>query len=185
MVKNNIANILTLIRLFLIPAFIIAVWYQKPLMALVIFTTAGLTDAVDGYVARRYNQVSQFGKILDPIADKALLITAFVFIFNSAFQIKFPFWYVVLVISRDIYILIGSFIIYFIKGYLNVNPSPFGKATTFFQISTVIYTLLSNIDIRFYNEIVYDGLLGITFLFMVLSALTYTYDGFKQLGMVK
>lgn len=167
------------------PAFIISVWYQKPLIALVIFTTAGLTDAIDGYIARKFNQVSQFGKILDPIADKTLLISAFVFIFNSQLQIKFPFWYVVLVISRDLYILSGSLIIYFIKGYLKVSPSIFGKATTFFQIATVIYTLLSNINLSFYNEIVYEGLLATTFLFMVLSTLTYTYDGFKQLGMTK
>lgn len=185
MVRNNIANILTLTRLFLVPAFIIAIWYQKPLIALIIFTTAGLTDALDGYVARKFNQVSQFGKILDPIADKALLISAFVFIFNSQLQIKFPFWYVVLVISRDLYILAGSFIIYFIKGYLKVNPSIFGKATTFFQIATVIYTLLANINLNFYNEFIYDALLSTTFLFMILSSLTYTYDGFRQLGMVK
>lgn len=185
MLKSNLANILTLIRLLLVPVFIIALWYQKPFIAFVIFTVAGITDAIDGYIARKFNQVSQFGKIVDPIADKTLLVSAFIFIFNSQLPIKFPFWFVVLVISRDLYILAGSLLIYFIKGYLKVNPSVFGKATTFFQITTVIYTLLSNIDISFYNEVFYDTLLGITLLFMVLSTLTYTYDGFRQLNMTK
>jgi len=185
LIKSNLANILTLIRLLLVPVFIIAIWYQKPFIALVVFTVAGLTDAIDGYIARKFNQVSQFGKIVDPIADKTLLVSAFIFIFNSQLPIKFPFWFVVLVISRDLYILAGSLLIYFIQGYLRVNPSVFGKATTFLQITTVIYTLLSNVNVNFYNELLYDTLIGITLLFMVLSTLTYTYDGFRQLNMTK
>ncbi|MDQ7055123.1 MAG: CDP-alcohol phosphatidyltransferase family protein [Persephonella sp.] len=65
---------------------------------------AGLTDALDGFVARRFNQITTLGKILDPIADKALLISSFVFIYTSDLAVKFPYWYVVIVISRDIYI---------------------------------------------------------------------------------
>ncbi|MGC8942053.1 MAG: CDP-alcohol phosphatidyltransferase family protein [Sulfurihydrogenibium sp.] len=185
LIKNNVANILTLIRLILVPAFIIAIWYNKPLTALVLFTFAGLTDAVDGYIARKFNQVTLLGKILDPIADKTLLVSAFLFIFNSQLSIKFPFWFVVLVISRDVYILAGSVLIYLVKGSIKVNPTVFGKATTFFQITTVIYILLANINLNLYNDFVYYGLIGITFLFMVLSTMTYTYYGFKQLGMVK
>lgn len=178
----GLANKLTLLRIFLVPLFIILLGYNQPLYALIVFTIAGLTDAIDGYIARKRDEITLFGKIVDPIADKTLLLSAFIFIYNSNLVYKFPFWFVVLVISRDMYILLGSALIYLIKGHLKVNPSVFGKATTFFQIGTVIYTLTINIDSRLYNEVVYDGLIGITVFMMVLSVLRYTYDGISQLN---
>lgn len=178
----NLPNLLTLLRIILVPVFITFLWYNMPLFALITFAIAGLTDAVDGYLARKYNQETQLGKILDPIADKTLLVSAFVFIFNSDLFIKFPFWFILLAISRDIYILAGSFLIYLIKGSLKVKPSFFGKMTTFLQIFTVIYTLISNVFPNLYNHLFYESALIITFIVMVLSLLTYTYDGIKQLN---
>lgn len=178
----GLANKLTLLRIFLVPIFIILIGYSEPLYALIVFTVAGLTDAIDGYVARKRNEITQFGKIVDPIADKTLLLSAFVFIYNSSLMYKFPFWFVVLVISRDVYILLGSFLIYLIKGHLKVNPSIFGKMTTFLQIGTVIYVLGSNIYGGIYNSYIYDILLGITVFMMVLSILRYSYDGINQLN---
>ncbi|ACD66233.1 MAG TPA: CDP-alcohol phosphatidyltransferase family protein [Sulfurihydrogenibium sp.] len=178
----NLPNLLTLLRIILVPVFITFLWYNMPLFALITFAIAGLTDAVDGYLARKYNQETQLGKILDPIADKTLLVSAFVFIFNSDLFIKFPFWFILLAISRDIYILAGSFLIYLIKGSLRVRPSFFGKMTTFLQIFTVIYTLISNVFPNLYNHLFYESALIITFIVMVLSLLTYTYDGIKQLN---
>ena len=178
----NLPNFLTLLRIILVPVFITFLWYNMPLFALIVFTLAGLTDAIDGYIARRYNQETQLGKILDPIADKTLLVCAFVFIFNSNLSIKFPFWFVLSAISRDVYILVGSFLIYLIKGSLRVRPSFFGKMTTFLQIFTVIYTLIANVFTNLYNGLIYETALIITFTFMVLSLLTYTYDGIRQLN---
>jgi len=178
----NLPNFLTLLRIILVPVFITFLWYNMPLFALITFTIAGLTDAIDGYLARKYNQETQLGKILDPIADKTLLISAFVFIFNSDLSIKFPFWFILFAISRDIYILVGSFLIYLIKGSLKVKPSFFGKMTTFLQIFTVIYVLISNVFTNLYNHLFYETALIITFIVMVLSVLTYTYDGIKQLN---
>lgn len=178
----GLANKLTLLRIFLVPVFIILLGYNQPLYALIVFTVAGLTDAIDGYIARKRNEITLFGKIVDPIADKTLLLSAFIFIYNSSLSYKFPFWLVVLVISRDMYILLGSALIYLMKGHLKVNPSVFGKATTFFQIGTVIYTLTVNIDERLYSKVVYDVLTGITVMMMVLSVLRYTYDGMSQLN---
>lgn len=178
----EIPNILTILRIILVPMFIIFIWYNLSVYALITFIVAGLTDALDGYIARKFKQETQLGKILDPIADKALLISAFIFLFNSKLQIKLPFWFVVIVISRDIYILAGSFLIYILKGYLKVKPSTFGKATTFFQIILIIYVLVSNIDISLYNERLFYTILSFNILFLALSTLTYTYDGLTQLN---
>jgi len=175
----GLANQLTILRLLMVPLFIVLIGYNKPLYALIIFFLAGVTDALDGYIARSRNQITKLGKILDPIADKALLVSAFIFIYNSNLEIKFPYWFVVLVISRDIYILLGSAIVYYIKGHLEVRPSIFGKATTFFQILTVIIVLSANvvkIPILFIDSIIY-----ITAGFTILSFITYTFDGLKQL----
>ncbi|NPA53414.1 MAG: CDP-diacylglycerol--glycerol-3-phosphate 3-phosphatidyltransferase [Aquificae bacterium] len=175
----GLANQLTILRIFLVPIFIICLGYNKPLCALAVFTLAGITDALDGYVARKFNQVTTLGKILDPIADKALLISSFIFIYNSDLNVKFPFWFVVLVISRDVYILVGAAIIYLIKGHLDVKPSIFGKMTTFFQILTVVFVLLANIVNIPETLIMY--LIYITTFFTIISAITYTYEGITQL----
>ncbi len=175
----GLANQLTILRIFLIPVFIIFIGYNKPLYALLVFIIAGITDALDGFVARKFNQITTIGKVLDPIADKALLLSAFIFIYNSNLDIKFPFWYVVIVISRDVYILFGSLIIYLLKGHLTVKPSIFGKLTTFFQILSVVVVLLANITyIPF--EVIYSTIYIAT-IFTLISALGYTYDGLRQL----
>jgi len=175
----SLANQITIFRIFLIPVFIILIGYNKPLYALIVFVIAGLTDALDGFIARKFNQITTLGKILDPIADKALLVSSFVFIYTSDLQVKFPYWYVVIVISRDVYILLGSALIYFMRGYLDVKPSIFGKATTFFQILSVVVVLLANIT-EVPLEIV-NGVIYTASFFTILSTLTYTYDGFQYL----
>jgi len=175
----NLANLLTIIRIFLIPVFIILIGYNKPLWALIVFAIAGLTDALDGYIARKFNQETLLGKILDPIADKSLLISSFIFIYNSDLKVKFPFWYVVIVISRDMFILLGSLVIYFIKGNLKIEPSIFGKATTFFQILSIITILLANIIPI--NKFIIDSVIYVSSIFTILSAITYLNTGLEQL----
>ena len=164
------------------PFFIIFIGYNKPLYALLIFILAGLTDALDGYIARKFNQITNLGKILDPIADKVLLVSAFIFIYNSNFEIKFPYWFVVLVISRDIYLVAGSTLIYFFKGFVKVKPSIFGKATTFLQILAVISVLIVNIFLLPAEYLIYlDYIIYTTAFFSILSAVDYTYKGLSQL----
>jgi len=175
----SIANYITVFRIFLIPVFIIFLGYGKPLYALVVFMVAGLTDALDGFIARKFNQITTLGKILDPIADKALLISSFVFIYVSDLPVKFPYWFVVIVISRDVYILLGSALIYLLKGYLDVRPSIFGKATTFFQILSVVVVLVANI-IQI-PELAVECCIYTAAFFTVLSTITYTYDGIQHL----
>ncbi len=174
-----IANWITIFRIFLIPIFIIFIGYNKPLYALFVFILAGLTDAIDGFLARKLNQITYLGRVLDPIADKALLISSFIFIYNSNLPVRFPYWYVVLVISRDIYLLVGAAVIYFLKGGVRIRPSIFGKLTTFFQILSVIIVLVANIWFIPY-WVVKLSIYAATF-FTVLSTITYTHDGISQL----
>ncbi|WP_457623479.1 CDP-diacylglycerol--glycerol-3-phosphate 3-phosphatidyltransferase [Persephonella sp.] len=175
----GLANQLTIFRILLVPVFVIFIGYNKPLYALITFFIAGLTDALDGFIARKFNQVTTLGKILDPIADKTLLVCSFIFIYNSDMSIKFPFWYVVLVISRDIYILLGSGVIYFLKGNLEIKPSIFGKATTFFQILSVITVLVANI---YPIDMIYvEGVIYTATVFTIFSAITYFQEGLQKL----
>ncbi|RUM60185.1 MAG: CDP-diacylglycerol--glycerol-3-phosphate 3-phosphatidyltransferase [Persephonella sp.] len=175
----NIANILTLVRIFLVPLFIISLGYNKPILALIIFTIAGITDALDGFIARRFKQETTLGKVLDPIADKSLLISSFIFIYNSKLDVKFPYWFVIIAISRDIFILLGSSIIYIIKGYLKVEPNIFGKATTFFQILSIITVLLANIT--YIPTILIQAIIFVTTAFTLISTFVYLQQGLKQL----
>lgn len=161
------------------PIFIIFIGYDRPLYALIVFIIAGITDALDGYIARKFNMITNLGKILDPIADKTLLVSAYIFIYNSHLEIKFPYWLVVIVISRDIYLLAGAAFIYFFKGSVKVKPSFFGKATTFFQILSVIAVLLANIFI--YPTYILDIIFYIAAGFTLLSAILYTRYGLNQL----
>ncbi len=147
--------------------------------ALLVFILAGITDALDGFLARKLNQITYLGKILDPIADKALLITSFVFIYTSSLEVKFPFWYVVIVISRDIYLVAGAILIYFLKGGVKINPSLFGKLTTFFQIASIIVILVANI--LFIPMYLVNITIYLATLFTILSTINYTNEGIKQL----
>lgn len=145
------ATYLTLLRILLVPVLISAIAYHdksSDLMrysALAVFTLGCLTDAVDGYVARAFKQKTSLGTLLDPLADKLLLVSAFLSIaIQPAFDLKPPLWIVILVISRDVLIVIGLLILFFTTGKIEVSPNLLGKTTTFFQMLTVIFLLLQN-----------------------------------------
>jgi len=147
----NLPNKLSLARLFLAPVFVITVLYHRqdnPLFAylpLIVFLTAIITDAIDGYVARRYNQTTRLGVILDPLADKFLLIVAFITLAltkAAAPSLRIPAWVAIIVITRDIFIVMGSLIIYLMFGYIEFKPSMPGKITTVFQMLTILAVLI-------------------------------------------
>src|SRR4029078_286802 len=110
----TVPNLLTVFRMVLIPVFVSLLFSQRVVLALAVFVSAGVTDGLDGLLARRFNQKSQLGTILDPIADKPVLVTAVVFLsLRSVFpqplpsHLPIPFWVTVSVISRDVFILVG------------------------------------------------------------------------------
>lgn len=128
----------------LIPVFVTLLFYQRFVLALVVFVVAGLTDGLDGLLARRFDQRSQLGTILDPIADKLMLVTAFVVLsMKSVFpqplpkHLPIPFWVTVAVISRDVFIVVGAAAINIMTGFRGFRPSLLGKINTTVQIIAI------------------------------------------------
>lgn len=136
-------NLLTLLRLIFIPFIVIAVQQQKHAWALGIFVAAGITDGLDGLLARVFNQKTVLGQYLDPIADKLLLSTMFLVL--SLFHIiRWPV--TVLVFSRDILIVIVCTLLYATGAMKIFRPSLLGKANTVAQIATVLFALLAEVS---------------------------------------
>ncbi len=143
----SFANKVTVIRIVMIPFFIMAVIYYTPqreyfrYLSFGLFLLAVVTDIIDGYIARTRHQKTKAGSILDPLADKMLLISAFICLYMTSDQwgqVHFPLWFVLAIISRDVVLLIGSMLIYVMHGDLLITPSRWGKTATFFQILSVI-----------------------------------------------
>jgi cardiolipin synthase (CMP-forming) len=140
------ANQLTLLRMLLIPAFVILVLYGHLGWALLVFAFAGLTDGLDGLIARASGQKTTLGAWLDPMADKLLLVSTFVVLTlpGLGLENRLPIWLTVLVISRDIVIVLTVAIISFAIGPRTFRPSIFGKIATATYILTAVVAMLYN-----------------------------------------
>lgn len=146
----TIPNLLTVLRMMLIPVFVSLLFYKLYAWALLVFVLAGLTDGLDGLLARRFNQRSSLGTVLDPIADKLMLVTSFVVLsLPNTFpqplprHLPIPFWTTALVISRDVFILVGATAIHLVTGFRRFRPSWLGKVNTTVQILAIIYILVA------------------------------------------
>lgn len=141
----TVPNFLSLLRILAVPFFAIAVWYGRPWAACALFAGAGLTDLLDGFIARRFNQKSDLGALLDPAADKLLMTTAFVLLTWRAEHMVAPIppWVAILAITRDVVI---SFVALFgMQSDVNrLRPSILGKATTATQLIAISMGLLIN-----------------------------------------
>ena len=142
----TLANQLTLLRLLLIPVFVLAVVYGRFGWALVAFAAAGLTDALDGLAARRANQKTSLGAWLDPAADKLLLVTTFIVLTlpNLGLPNRIPLWLTILVISRDVAIVLTVAVVNLAIGPRTFRPSPLGKAATALFLVTGVTVLFFN-----------------------------------------
>ncbi len=140
------ANQLTLLRMLLIPGFVILVVYGYLGWALLVFAFAGLTDGLDGLIARRAGQKTTLGAWLDPMADKLLLVSTFVVLTVPGLGLanRLPIWLTVVVISRDVVIVLTVAIISLAVGPRTFRPSVFGKIATATYILTAVITLLYN-----------------------------------------
>jgi cardiolipin synthase len=171
----NLPNFLTLIRIIAIPFFLVLLASHLYLDALAVFIIGGLTDALDGAVARVMNQKTSLGAYLDPLADKLLVISSFVMLGMIG---GLPLWLVVLVVSRDVIILFGYGMLYFLVGDRpKVQPTWLGKTSTFFQLFTVGFALVVLHDPKLLYLGVHDALVFVTSLTTVLSGLQYVYRG--------
>jgi cardiolipin synthase (CMP-forming) len=184
----TLPNVLTVFRMALIPVFVSLLFYQKFLLALGVFIIAGITDGLDGLLARRFHQQSPLGRILDPIADKMMLVTSFVVLSMRGVypipipkHLPIPFWVTITVISRDVFILVGAAAINMVTGFRAFQPSLPGKVSTVVQIvslATVMLAAQTRIGTGYYLPTVYASVFalalisGIHYIFFVSRLLT-------------
>ncbi|MGE3467438.1 MAG: CDP-alcohol phosphatidyltransferase family protein [Pyrinomonadaceae bacterium] len=175
----TIPNLLTFLRMGLIPLFAILLVYHRSGWALLVFTIAGVSDGIDGFIARRFKQESVLGVIIDPIADKLLMTTAFVMLTLPSVMghgrfLPVPFWVTATVIGRDVMIVTVAGAINVMTGFRGFKPSWLGKASTFVQVVAVIMILIaaSYPELRgFYLPTVYT----VTAAFAVFSGIHYIF----------
>lgn len=194
----TLPNKITIGRICLIPVFVMfALYYGRsvehgaPLefyrwVAVGVFFIAAASDGIDGYIARKYHQVSRLGMVLDPIADKGLLLSGLITLSVSQWQYEFPLWFPVLVITRDVVVVAGVVVLQFVLGEIKVKPSILGKLTTFAQMAAICAvmlwpnvggrTMLLGIEVR-----VLDWPVAIAGLLTLLSGLGYIRWGLKLL----
>ncbi len=178
------ANKITVLRILLVPLFAYAIlsyresgheWQRW--LALVAFGLAAVLDGVDGFIARRFHQKSELGAILDPTADKLLLATGVVLLsFEHAHLNRLPLWLILVIISRDAFLLLGLMIVHITCGKCDVRPRWTGKVATVLQMSCVLWALLKlNVQIQTYVAAAAASL-------TLISGLQYFYDGVRQLS---
>ncbi len=179
------ANKITILRILLIPFFVVLVLYYAQngrelyrLLAVLCFAVAAICDGVDGYIARRYNQRSELGAILDPLADKLLLVSGIVLLSfdHRPYLDSVPLWLTGTIIGRDMLLLIGLVVIQVTVGKFTVRPRVVGKVATVLQMVLVLWILL---------EWDRHWLLSLTVgaaLCTGISGLLYVWDGSRQLS---
>jgi len=176
----NLPNLLTLIRILLIPLFVILIINQSFSWALIIFALAGITDGIDGLIARITRQRTELGAYLDPIADKLLLSAGFI---TLAIIEMLPSWLAVIVIARDMIILLGILVMILTHIPPRIEPSWIGKITTSLQISTILLVLMAHYGI-FLKHLATIAIYG-TMVFTILSGAHYIYLGTRMVNQKK
>jgi len=165
-------NQLTLARMAFLPFIVIKLLDHHYGGALILFVIAGMSDGLDGLLARRLHQQTLLGQYLDPIADKMLLSTVFLVLSVVG---KIPWKFTVLVFSRDVCILLVSGVLYTIAGLRDFRPSIFGKANTFAQVAAVIFVMLLEVYPSHWVRVTRRFFLSATFALTIVSALHYVY----------
>ncbi len=197
----TLANKITITRILMIPVFVMMAMYYghgvqigdpkdwQRFAAIALFLIAAASDGIDGYIARRYNQRSALGRILDPIADKGLLLAAIITLTISKWNYEFPIWFPVLVITRDAVILLGSLGLQFVVGKVHVRPRWTGKVATALQMVAIAFVLLQlNLfqrAVSFAGQSLHLDFLDIPValagFFTLISGIHYVMDGMSQL----
>jgi cardiolipin synthase len=175
----NIPNLLTLLRIILVPVVVILLIQGSYLKALIVFIVAALSDVLDGFLARILHQQTALGAYLDPIADKALLASSFVTL--SVLHV-IPGWLTVIVISRDIIILLGILVLSMMSISVKIRPTFVSKITTALQLSTVLLVLSNRCIPGSFNEMWQTALFWLAAFFTVISGLNYMMRGQKLIN---
>ena len=170
----TLPNFITMMRMAMVPFFVLAVADQDFSLALWIFVIAGLTDAFDGYLARRMDMQSLIGAYLDPIADKMLITVAYIALtFPQGQAVVIPLWLTILALFRDFVIMMVAGVLYMVEGLREFPPSPLGKATTFAQVATVAVVLMANVF--FVPRWIPIACFYVSFILVIGSAFNYIY----------
>lgn len=185
----TLATRVTLLRILGIPVFVVLVIYyliglerhaanpQLRWWSLALFATLAATDALDGYLARSRNEVSNLGRILDPLADKVLLLAALILLTRPdlpGLTPHIPVWFTVGVVSRDVLLVGGYFLVRHLSGYVHVQPRWTGKLATVLQMATIVWVLAQASDRHFI------WLVGSAGFFTLVAGLQYLRDGWRQ-----
>ena len=184
----TLPNVLTIFRMALIPVFVSLLFYQKFLFALAIFVIAGITDGLDGLLARRFHQQSPLGRILDPIADKMMLVTSFIVLSMKGVyptpipkHLPIPFWVTITVLSRDVFILVGAAAINMVTGFRAFQPSLPGKISTVVQIVSLAVVMLAaqtRVGTGYYLPTIYASVFALA----LISGIHYIFFVSRLLG---
>lgn len=184
----TVPNMLTVFRMVLIPVFVTLLFYQRFVLALAVFIIAGFTDGLDGLLARRFHQQSQLGTILDPIADKLMMVTAFIVLsMRSIFpqplpsHLPVPFWVTVTVISRDVFIIVGAAAINIMTGFRGFRPSWLGKLNTTVQIGGIAAIIFAA-SVPYYTGYYLPTVYVAVFTLALLSGLHYIFFASRLLN---
>ena len=173
----TVANLITSIRIILAPIFIIYLINDEFVAALIVFVLAGISDGLDGFIARVFKQKSKIGSYLDPLADKILLVAAFIVLSVRGFV---PPWLGVTVICRDMLILLGVLILFLNGSNFVIKPSFVSKVTTCLQLATV-FVVLAKSHLIFLGQI-NSYLFWVTGIFTISSGLLYMRYWFRMMG---
>ena len=186
----TLANLVTIARMVLVPAFIMLVVSNHPGWALGVFAAAGISDALDGFVARRFGQGSELGVFLDPIADKLLMTAALVVLSlpdhpasfpHLSLPNRFPILLTILTISRDVLIVLIALVIHLATGLTRFPPTLYGKITTVVQVVTVCAILLYNWK-QVHSTAIVPGLVYLTLLATLVSGFHYIFHAARLAG---
>ncbi|MFQ5345134.1 MAG: CDP-alcohol phosphatidyltransferase family protein [Mariprofundus sp.] len=165
----NIPNILTLARIIITPFIVYAIIEHQPVLALILMGIAGVTDMLDGAIARYFNQRSTVGAYMDPLADKLMLISTIVSLY---FIGQVPLFLFLAVVFRDMIIMVGALAYEMVTHKLEMQPSISSKVTTFLQIMLVL-TVLSDLAWQLPNDWILTSMIWLTFAFTCISGLQY------------
>lgn len=169
---RDIPNIITFLRIALVPSVCVAILKEMYALALLLYAVAGISDGLDGYIAKRFNFITRLGSILDPLADKLLLVSTYIAL---AWMGLLPVWLAVIVFGRDALIVAGALAYHSLIGEYEMEPTLISKANTLFQIVLGLAALV-NAGIRELPDDLMAGLLYTVFAVTLISGADYVYS---------
>lgn len=176
----TLPNFLTLLRIGIVPFFVLAVFAHEFKLAVWIFVISGFTDVLDGWIARTFNLESRIGALLDPLADKVLLTAAYISLAVPHGQaVVIPLWLAILTLFRDFVIMLMAFVFYMFEGVKSFPPNRAGKLTTVMHVVTVSVVLMANV--MPVPNIVLQTCFYVSFVMVIASGFSYIYSSSRAI----